>query len=185
MLFKVKVLKVAHKVVIGFAVILLLLLFSSISSVGILSDIKQASAKVDDFALPIQKNANTVQKQLLKQAKSSSFIPTSTAINEIEQLRSTFSEQGKLLVDQKKSIEQMLYVFPNIEKLNSFNLAYEQYSDSVEAMFTHKVAEINQTQAFLTQQKIVGDILYEAGARMVLEDFRDLLPCVNEQWPVL
>ncbi|MBC8239051.1 MAG: HAD-IA family hydrolase [Alphaproteobacteria bacterium] len=30
-----------------------------------------------------------------------------------------------------------------------------------------------------------ADILYEAGARMVLEDFRDLLPCVSEQWPVL
>jgi methyl-accepting chemotaxis protein len=53
MLFKIKVLKVAHKVILGFAIILLLLLFSSISSVGILSDIEQASAKVDDFALPI------------------------------------------------------------------------------------------------------------------------------------
>jgi len=164
MRFKVKVLKVAHKVVFGFAVILLLLLFSSISSVGILSDIKHASAKVDDFALPIQKNANTVQKQLLKQAKSSSFIPTSVSINEIEQLKSIFAQQGKLLVEQKNSIEQMLYVFPNIEKLNQFNLAYERYSAAVEAMFTHKVAEINQTRAFLEQQKTVGDILYEAGA---------------------
>lgn len=164
MLFKIKVLKVAHKVVIGFAVILLLLLFSSISSVGILSDIKQASAKVDDFALPIQKYANTVQKQLLKQAKSSSFIPTSKAIEEIEQLKATFAQQGQLLVEQKKSIEQMLYVFPNIEKLNNFNLAYGQYSDSVNAMFTHKLIEINQTQAFLEQQKTIDDILYEAGA---------------------
>jgi len=30
-----------------------------------------------------------------------------------------------------------------------------------------------------------ADVLYEAGARMVLEDFRDLLPCVSEQWPAL
>jgi methyl-accepting chemotaxis protein len=164
MLFKIKVLKVSHKVIIGFAVILLLLLFSSISSVGILSDIKQASAKVDDFALPIQKNANTVQKQLLKQAKSSSFVPTSTTIDDIEQLKNTFVQQGNLLVEQKKAIEQMLYVFPNIEKLSNFNLVYGQYVASVEAMFTHKLAEINQTQAFLEQQKIIDDILYEAGA---------------------
>jgi phosphoglycolate phosphatase len=28
-----------------------------------------------------------------------------------------------------------------------------------------------------------ADELFEAGARVVLEDFRDLLPCVSEQWP--
>ena len=164
MLFKVNFLKVAHKVIIGFAVILLLLLFSSISSVGILSDIKQASAKVDDFALPIQKHANTVQKQLLKQAKSSSFIPTLTSIEEIEQLKSTFIEQGKLLSEEKTAIEKMLYVFPNIEKLNSFNLTYGQYSEAVEAMLSHKVAEFTETKNFLEQQKAIEDILYEAGA---------------------
>ena len=164
MLFKVNFLKVAHKVIIGFAVILLLLLFSSISSVGILSDIKQASAKVDDFALPIQKHANTVQKQLLKQAKSSSFIPTLTSIEEIEQLKSTFIEQGKLLSEEKTAIEKMLYVFPNIEKLNSFNLTYGQYSEAVDAMLSHKVAEFTETKNFLEQQKALEDILYEAGA---------------------
>ena len=162
--FNIKVLKVAHKVVIGFAVILLLLLFSSISSVGILSDIKQASAKVDDFALPIQKYANTVQKQLLKQAKSSSFISTSATVGEIEQLENTFAQQGELLVEQKKLIEQMLYVFPNIENLNNFNTAYGQYTVSVKAMFANRLAEINQTQAFIEQQKIIDDILFEAGA---------------------
>ena len=164
MLFKIKFLKVAHKVVLGFTVILLLLLFSSISSVGILSDIEQASAKVDDFALPIQKNANTVQKQLLKQAKSSSFISTSVTIQAMEQLQNTFMEQGQLLVEQKNLIEKMLYVFPNITNLNNFNIAYDKYSASVDAMFSHRLAEINQTKAFKTQQKLLDDILYETGA---------------------
>ena len=164
MLFKIKVLKVAHKVVLGFAVILLLLLFSSVSSVGILSDIEAASAKVDDFALPIQKSANTVQKQLLKQAKSSSFISTLATTAELEQLKNTFTQQGELLVEQKKLIAQMLHVFPNIENLNNFNLVYGQYTDSVAAMFTYRLAELNQTQAFTEQQKVIDDILYEAGA---------------------
>ena len=164
MSFNIKVLKVAHKVVLGFAVILLLLLFSSISSVGILSDIEQASAKVDDFALPIQKHANTVQKQLLKQAKSSSLIATLTTTAEVEQLKNTFAQQGELLVTQNKLIEKMLYMFPNVDNLSRFNLVYGQYANSVEAMFTHRLAEINQTQAFIEQQKIIDDILYEAGA---------------------
>ena len=74
------VLKVTHKVIIGFAVILLSLFFSSISSVGILSDIKEATAKVDDFALPIQQYANTVQKQLLKTRSKQAWwvLPLST-----------------------------------------------------------------------------------------------------------
>ncbi len=164
MLFNIKVLKVAHKVVIGFAVILLLLLFSSISSVGILSDIKQATAKVDDFALPIQKNANTVQKQLLKQAKSSSFIAASATIAEIEKLKNVFEQQGDLLVKQKTVIGQLLYVFPNIDGLNNFSQAYDKYTASVETMFSHRLGELNTTQTFIKQLKSIDDILFETGA---------------------
>ena len=164
MYFNLKRLKIAHKVVIGFVVILLLLFFSSISSIGILSDIKHASAKVDDFALPMQKSANTVQKQLLKQAKSSSFIPTLTTINQIEKLKNVFAEQGVLLAEQKKSIEKMLYMFPNIDRLDSFNSAYGRYSTAVSAMFTHKLSVISQTEYFIEQQKKLDDVLYEAGA---------------------
>ncbi len=164
MLVKLKVLKVAHKVIIGFAVILLLLLFSSISSVGILSDIKAATAKVDDFALPIQNYANAVQKQLLKQAKLSSFIPTSRAESDFEQLKNSFAQQGKILVEQKKLIEKMLHAFPNIDNLNSFNLAYQQYTSAVTAMFYHRSAEIKQTRIFIEQLKILDDIFYETGA---------------------
>lgn len=164
MLLKIKSLKVAHKVIIGFGVILLLLLFSSISSVGVLSDIKVATAKVDDFALPIEKYANTVQKQLLKQAKSSSLIATLYSVPAIEQLKTTFYQQGKTLQEQKKLIESMLYVFPTIDNLQHFNRVYQQYSESVEAIFTHRIAEIQQTQAFVEQQKKLADVLYEAGA---------------------
>ena len=64
----------------------------------------------------------------------------------------------------KKMIEKMLYVFPNIDTLKQFNLAYGQYLSSVEAMFSYRLAEIQQTQTFINQQKAVDDILYEAGA---------------------
>ena len=157
-------LKVSHKIIIGFAVILLLLFFSSISSVNVLTDIEQAAAKVDDFALPIQKQANTVQKQLLKQAKLSSFISIAQTEEEIARLEKEFLAQGKLLNDQKNLIEKMLYVFPNIKNLTQFNSAYTQYTNAVDAMFVHRVAEIKQTLVFTEQQKILDDILYEAGA---------------------
>lgn len=158
------VLKVAHKVIIGFAVILLSLFFSSISSVGILSDIKEATAKVDDFALPIQNYANTVQKQLLKQAKSSALISTLNTVEDIEQLKSVYADQGRILIEQKKLIEEMLYVFPNINNLQNFTSVYGQYTHSVAAMFEHRINELNQAKAFEQQQSAVNDVLFEAGA---------------------
>jgi len=159
----IKLLKVSHKIIIGFAVILLLLLFSSISSVGILSDIKTATAKVDEFGLPIQKYAYTVQQQLLKQAKTSSFIPTAT-IKSHQQLKGSFAQQGETLAENSKLIEQMLYVFPSMTKLANFNQAYSQYLASVDAMFVYRMAELEQSNELQRQQQLLADILYEAGA---------------------
>ncbi len=158
------VLKVAHKVIIGFAVILLLLLFSSISSMGILSDIKEATTKVDDFALPIQKYGNEVQKQLLKQAKSSALISTTPSVEQLKELKKQFAQQGKLLAENTKLIDQMLHVFPNIKNLNDFKASYKSYTDAVEKMFAHRIADLNKRVELSAQQKALYDILDEASA---------------------
>ncbi len=158
------VLKVAHKVIIGFAVILLLLLFSSISSMGILSDIKASTAEVDKFALPIQKNGNTVQKQLLKQAKSSALISTIPTVAAIEQLSKQFTQQGKLLTEHTLLIDQMLHVFPNIKSLKEFKKAYKNYTQAVHNMFSFRTGEIKKTAKLAAQQKALYDMLDEASA---------------------
>jgi methyl-accepting chemotaxis protein len=158
------VLKVAHKVIIGFSIILLLLFFSSISSMGILSDIKAATAKVDDFALPIQKNANTVQKQLLKQAKSSSLISTRPSVELVKQLAQQFAQQGKELNDHIKLIDQLLAEFPKIKNLTSFQSHYAEYQQSVTKMFTYRIADLDKTVELAQQQKALYDVLDEASA---------------------
>ncbi len=158
------VLKVAHKVIIGFAVILLLLLFSSISSMGILSDIKEATTKVDDFALPIQKYGNEVQKQLLKQAKSSALISTTPSVEQLHKLKQQFAQQGNLLAENTQLIDQMLHVFPNIKNLSDFKIFYKNYTDAVDKMFSHRVEDLNKRVELSAQQKALYDILDEASA---------------------
>lgn len=158
------VLKVAHKVIIGFAVILLLLLFSSISSIGILSDIKEATSKVDDFALPIQKYGNKVQKQLLKQAKSSALISTRPTVESAKELQIEFNKQGQLLNTNIKLIDKLQHVFPKIKKLIQFKKHYSAYKESVTKMFIYRSADLNKTLDLAVQQKALYDVLDEASA---------------------
>jgi len=173
------VLKVAHKVIIGFAVILLLLLFSSISSVGILSDIKAATAKVDEFALPLQGYANNVQKQLLKQAKSAALITTQPTVDSITNIEQTFAQQNMLLMKNSEFITKMLVNVPTIGNLDNFNTAYGAYAQSVALMFTHKKAQLNETIQLKQQQASLYNTLDEASA--ILGDLSFLEDADNQR----
>ena len=169
------VLKVAHKVAIGFAVILLLLLFSSISSIGILSDIEVATEQVDKFALPIQKYGNAVQKQILKQAKSAALISSLPTIESIGKLQRSISEQDVILQKNRKLIITLLYTFPNLNDLTDFTAAYDAYHKSINTMFKHRSAEIKKIAELSEKKQILYNILDEASALLgdlsFLEDF--------------
>ena len=158
------VFKVAHKVVIGFSVILLFLLCSSIATISILSDIESAAFKVDDFAIPILKHSNTVQKQLLKQAKSSALISTLKTVEASDSLKQDFVEQGKVLVENNKLINQQLKDFSRAGDLKKFSIAYSNYTESVNQMFDYRVSELNSHKELIKQQALLYDVLDEASA---------------------
>ena len=69
-----------QKVGVGFATIILLLLTSSLSTLWNLNDINGSSTRVNETAVPVVKESNNVQIQLLKLAKLSSL-----AFNAIDQ----------------------------------------------------------------------------------------------------
>ena len=92
---KLKVqLKVTHKVIIGFAVVLLLLFVASITSIKILSGIKTATSQVDKFAIPVQNYSSKVQILLLKQAKLSSLVPYVSNADKLAELKAQFDDVG-------------------------------------------------------------------------------------------
>ena len=101
-------LKVAHKVMLGFAVILLLLLAASISSFRILVDIQGATSEVDELALPVQQLSNKIQILLLKQAKQSSLIASAEDLAKVNQLEQQFLSEGKQLALQSNQLKTML-----------------------------------------------------------------------------
>ena len=173
------VLKVSHKVAIGFSVILLLLLFSSISSIGILTDIEAATAKVDDYALPIQKHGNAVQKQILKQAKSAALIPTLPNEQAIEQLQANFQAQDAILQGNLLAIAKLLSAFPDIKNLDEFTQAYSTYSQAVSAMFSFRKQELAKTSLLHETQDSLYITLDEASA--ILGDLSFLEDSENQR----
>ena len=62
-------LKVAHKVIIGFGFIALLLLLSSGSALVSFSAVTRSSELVNQLAVPVQQQSNMAQIQLLKLLK--------------------------------------------------------------------------------------------------------------------
>ena len=97
------VIKVAHKVSIGFGVILLLLIFTSVSSIGILSTIEDATETVNTLAIPTQQQSNALQINLLKQGKLSSQIPNATNLSQVENIEQAYQVFGEQLVVSKVS----------------------------------------------------------------------------------
>lgn len=99
--------KVAHKIVLGFTVILLLLIVASVSSIGILADIEKATVQVDELAIPIQKQSNAIQISLLKQAKQASQIVSVEDENQLNTLRQAFNDQEAALLKDKQGLKSL------------------------------------------------------------------------------
>lgn len=170
-----KIIKVAHKIIIGFAVILLLLLFASVSSFGILADIQNATTEVEEFAIPVQTHSNRLHIELLKQAKMSSLIPTYSQLDKLSELRSQFDAEGVKLQKEIKSLSTMLAGKPSSQYLTEFNAQYTNYTAAVDTMFDSKTSVISAASELKNKQDELDGYLDEAGALLVdltyLEDY--------------
>jgi methyl-accepting chemotaxis protein len=141
-----KGLKVSHKVIFGFSTILLLLLFTSISSIRILNDIDSATNQVGDFAMPVQNLSNKIQILLLKQAKLSSLIPGTFEQNKLDSLKVQFSQTSNLLQQQTAEIKRLLSSKKENKHIQQFDSNYLPYLATVEQIFANKVGIIEKTQ---------------------------------------
>ena len=145
-------LKVTHKVIIGFAVVVLLLFVASISSITILSGIKTATSEVDQFAIPVQNYSSKVQILLLKQAKLSSLIPYVANESKLTELKQQFNEVGTELNVEVSKIDRLLANHKSVSFLKDFKKHYLPYSNTVGVMFADKELILSQ-QVEITNQK--------------------------------
>jgi methyl-accepting chemotaxis protein len=159
--------KIAHKVILGFSIILLLLFFASISSVGILSKIKTSTQQVDMLAIPIQKQSSSIQTLLLKQAKLSALISTAKNKEKLTSLQQQFDDFGQQISTHKTQLLPLLS--PEMKKMIAdFDTSYSVYQGAVQEMFQEKNSVLLSSDSVLIKQKQLDDVLEEAS--IILED---------------
>ena len=160
-------LKVTHKVIIGFVVVLLLLFVASISSIKILSGIKTATTQVDQFAIPVQNYSSKVQILLLKQAKLSSLIPYVTDADKLGGLKTQFNEVGSELNQEVAKIDKVLAKRESVNFINAFKKHYSPYSATATTMFADKSTILSQQQAIINQKNILIESLRNVEDQLV------------------
>ncbi len=152
---------------LGFGVILVFLVFASVSSLSMLGGIQTATEQVDTIAIPVQKHSNSVQILLLKQAKTSALIPTVTTFEQLKSLEASFAEQGEKLAKEVKLLSVLIAGQPLEKFVKDFNQQYKQYLSSVALMFTNQKAYLGLSDDIISKQQNLDAYLDEAGAILV------------------
>ncbi|MAG77728.1 MAG: hypothetical protein CL811_13345 [Colwelliaceae bacterium] len=168
-------LKIAHKIIIGFTVILLLLILASVSSIAILANIEKATTQVDQLALPIQRESNAIQVKLLTQAKQASQISSQANLQALEALEQAFVAQGKQLNNHKQQLQALSLDDRTATQLKSFEGQYQSFDQTVQQMFAHETRLVAYKQQLSELEEGLNLHLDEAAALLVdltyLEDY--------------
>jgi methyl-accepting chemotaxis protein len=161
-------LKVAHKVIIGFGFIALLLLLSSGSALQSFAAITQSSDRVNTLALPVQQQSNAAQIQLLKLAKLSALGFTAEQDSEISQYQHLFNSGSQALRDLLTGLTTLTSAEPAFtQTLNDIDNRYQQYAAAVDTMFNARRQSIAMQRQVLTELAGLEQLLDNIGANLL------------------
>ena len=128
-------LKVSHKVFLGFGIIVIMLLFTGIFAISIFSNINKSTIQVTDIAVPVQKQSNQLQIQLLKLVKFSTFSFNSKTTEQVEANISQFNRDAQTLKQDYQKLSALVKNLPQAQKqLNQAQASTEKYSQAVQDM---------------------------------------------------
>ena len=159
--------KVAHKIVLGFLVIVILLVIASATSMQILFNIEDANHQVDTLALPIQKQSNTLQLNLLREARQVSEIERQFNDNELLTIQQSIAQQSKQILTSQQKIEQLLSQQASSFNLSAFKQGYQAYQQTVEQMLRAQQQRIKRQLELKQVQDKINLHLDEASAVLV------------------
>lgn len=160
-------LKVAHKVIIGFGFITLLLLIASLSALSSFRSITKANSQVNELAVPAQQQSNLAQIQLLRLARLTASGFTAEQLSEIQRYQQSF-------LQEQAQFGQLVENFPQLsaggELQQSLDSATQHANQSIAAtiqMFNARLQSLNH-HAELTEELAQLEILLdEAGAALI------------------
>lgn len=156
-----------QKVGVGFATIILLLLISGLSSLWNLWGINESTKVVSDDAVPVVKESNQVQIQLLKLAKLSSLAYNAPTTEEIMVVRERFGAGTELFAKLQAGLNKL--VSHNSEMSNDFNQLtanFNSYKQSVDDMFTAKLETLAARQRMLDEAGELSNLVDAIGGSL-------------------
>ena len=159
--------KVAHKVVLGFGVILLLLIFTSVSSYKFLANIEVALTKVGSLAIPTQQKSNAIQILLLKQSKLASLVNSVTSVEQLNKIDAEFNALGEEKHRMKNQLATLLEQQGLSHQLTNINESYQTFEINFKKILSLKGDVLVDSKRVEDIQNQLNEHLDEAGALLV------------------
>lgn len=160
-------LKVAHKVIIGFGFITLLLLIASLSALSSFRSITNANSQVNELAVPAQQQSNLAQIQLLRLARLTASGFTAEQLSEIQRYQQSF-------LQEQAQFGQLVENFPQLsaggELQQSLDSATQHANQSIAAtiqMFNARLQSLNHHTELTEELAQLEILLDEAGAALI------------------
>lgn len=175
-----------QKVGLGFAIIILLLLTSGLSSLWNLNDINGSSSLVNETAVPVVKQSNDVQIQLLKLAKLSSLAFNAANQDQIDAYKTSFDKGATGFGTRYDSLAKLASTDVEMaEIVTHVKENYEDYRNAVNEMFSAKTEVLAARNRMLGEVDILFNLIDGIGASideiqyyMAPEEFNDEMELV-------
>ncbi len=157
-----------QKVGLGFAIIILLLLASGLSSLWNLNGISGSTSRVNDTAVPVVKESNNVQIQLLKLAKLSSLAFNASSQEQIRNFRSDFETGTERFQSLYESLDELAADDSDMHSLViGIKSNYDLYKFAVAEMFEAKLAVLEARENMLEEGDVLLDMVDGVGGALV------------------
>ena len=156
-----------RKVGLGFAIIIILLLVSGLSSLWFLYQIKQSSLRVTGTAVPVVKGSNEVQIQLLKLAKLSSLAFTRDTKPELLSYQSDFEKGTEIYQKLFLQLDRLTRSQPSMTALIKDVKARDSlYTQAARHMFSAKLNYIRRRDQVRDEAKTLNSLIDRVGGAL-------------------
>ncbi len=157
-----------QKVGLGFAFIILLLLASGFTSLWNLNDINGSTSRVNQTAVPVVKESNQVQIQLLKLAKLSTLAFNAEDKERIRVYKREFDAGIEEFDARYKSLQTLAENDSDMQTLViGIKSNYDFYRYAVDEMFEAKLTTINSHEAMLAEADTLYSLADAIGGALV------------------
>ncbi len=157
-----------QKVGVGFATIILLLLTSGLSSLWNLNDINGSSTRVNETAVPVVKESNNVQIQLLKLAKLSSLAFNAANQEEIFTYKKDFEIGTEKFDELYANLQVLASKDSDMQTLViGIKSNYDLYRYAVNEMFESKLEVLSARDSMLQEADTLFTLADDVGSALV------------------